>query len=195
MHDPRTFHLEAVYRIIRYLKSTPGKRILFSRYDHLKLEAYTDADWTCSKIDRRSISGYCTFMGGNLVTWRSKKQIVVSRSSVEAEYRAMALGVCELIWLKRLLNDLGITHESSMRLFYDNKVVISITHNLVQHDKMKHIEVDRSFFREKLDQNVICTPFVKSKDQLADVLTKALGPIVFHPLVCKLGIQDIHAPT
>ncbi|GAV57746.1 LOW QUALITY PROTEIN: hypothetical protein CFOL_v3_01282, partial [Cephalotus follicularis] len=149
MHDLQTLHLEVVYRILRYLKSTPGKGILFSRYDHLNLEAYTDADWASSRVDRRSTSGYCTFMGGNLVT-RSKKQTIVSRYSAESEYRAMAQGVCELIWLKRLLNDLGIMHESSMRLFCDNKSAIIISHNPVQYDRMKHIEIDRFFIREKL---------------------------------------------
>jgi hypothetical protein len=73
MHSPRESHMEVVYRILRYLKSSPGKGLLFSRHDHLKIEAYTDADWAGSIMDRRSTSGYCTFVGGNLVTWRSKK--------------------------------------------------------------------------------------------------------------------------
>jgi hypothetical protein len=93
MHSPRESHMEAVYRILRYLKSSPGKGLLFSRHGHLKIEAYTDADWAGSIMDRRSMSGYCTFVGGNLVTWRSKKQSVVARSSAEAEFRAMAHGV------------------------------------------------------------------------------------------------------
>ncbi|XP_028087207.1 uncharacterized protein LOC114287942 [Camellia sinensis] len=89
MHDPCVPHSDAVYRILRYLKSAPGKGILFSNHGHLRLEAFTDADWAGSIDDRRSTFGYCAFVGGNLVTWRSKKQGVVSRSSAEAEYRAM----------------------------------------------------------------------------------------------------------
>ncbi|KAJ7961445.1 Retrovirus-related Pol polyprotein from transposon TNT 1-94 [Quillaja saponaria] len=81
MHDPRSDHLDAVHRILRYLKSAPGKGLLFENNRSLKLEAYTDADWAGSLDDRRSTSGYCTFVGGNLVSWRSKKQTVVSRSS------------------------------------------------------------------------------------------------------------------
>ncbi|XP_058217582.1 uncharacterized mitochondrial protein AtMg00810-like [Rhododendron vialii] len=69
MHDPRISHLDAVYRILRYLKSAPGRGILFSNHGHLRLEAFTDADWAGSVDDRRSTSGYCTFIGGNLVTW------------------------------------------------------------------------------------------------------------------------------
>ena len=79
--------MDVVERILRYLKSIPGKGILFSNHGNLKVEGYTDADWTGSKDDRRSTSGYFTFVGGNLVTWRSKKQTVVTRSSAEAEFQ------------------------------------------------------------------------------------------------------------
>lgn len=80
MHDPRSCHLEAAYRILRYLKSAPG----FGRYGHLRIEAFTDADWAGSVDDRRSTSGYCTILGGNKISWRSKKESVVARSSAEA---------------------------------------------------------------------------------------------------------------
>ena len=93
MHSPKEAHLQAVYRVLQYLKGTLGKGILFKRNEGLVLEAYTDADYASSIIDRRSTSGYCTFLGGNLVTWRSKKHNVVVRSSAEAEFRAMAQGV------------------------------------------------------------------------------------------------------
>ncbi|KAK2991799.1 hypothetical protein RJ640_013130 [Escallonia rubra] len=103
MHSPHEEHLEAVYRILRYLKSSPGKGLFFIENEQRNLEAYTDADWAGSITNRKSTSGYCTFVWGNLVTWRSKKQIVVARSSAEAEYRAMAHGICEMMWLKRVL--------------------------------------------------------------------------------------------
>ncbi|GFY81234.1 DNAJ homologue 2 [Actinidia rufa] len=144
MHDPRTSHMDAVYRILSYLKSAPGKGIMFSNHGHLQLEVFTDADWAGSVDDRRSTSGYCTFLGGNLVTWRSKKQSVVARSSAEAEYRAMAHGVS----------------------------AINIAQNPVQHDRTKHIEIDRHFIKEKLSERLICMPFVKSEDQLADIFHK-----------------------
>ncbi|XP_057514198.1 uncharacterized mitochondrial protein AtMg00810-like [Actinidia eriantha] len=108
MHNPKEIHLQAVDRVLQYLKGSPGKGILFKRGDEMILETYTDADYAGSVIDRRSTSGYCTFLGGNLVTWRSKKQNVVARSSAEAEFRAMAQGVCELLWLKIILEDLKI---------------------------------------------------------------------------------------
>ena len=93
MHDLRMRHLQAVERILQYLKATPGRGLLFKRDGKLTLEAYTDADYAGAVNDRRSTSGYCTFMCGNLVTWRSKKQNVMARSSAEAEFRSMAQSV------------------------------------------------------------------------------------------------------
>ena len=107
--------------------------------------------------DRRSTSGYCTFVGGNLVTWRSKKQNVVARSSAEAEFRAMAQGVCELLWIKLLLTDLKFNSGESIKLYCDNKSAINIAHNPVQHDRTKHVEIDRHFIKEKISSGVICT--------------------------------------
>ncbi|KAI5349461.1 hypothetical protein L3X38_002348 [Prunus dulcis] len=107
MQPPSEDHMRAVTRILRYLKVTSGKGLMFSKYGHTDMEGYTDADWASSATNRHSMSGYFTFVGRNLVTWRSKKQKVVSRSSAEAEYRGMGHGVCELLWLRRLLRDLG----------------------------------------------------------------------------------------
>ncbi|XP_072080996.1 secreted RxLR effector protein 161-like [Arachis hypogaea] len=90
MHDPRERHLQAVNKIIQYLKASPEKGLLFKKERILSMKIYTDADCAGSIIDRRSTSGYCMFLGENLVTWRSKKQNVVARSSTEAKFRAMA---------------------------------------------------------------------------------------------------------
>ncbi|RVX07328.1 Retrovirus-related Pol polyprotein from transposon RE1 [Vitis vinifera] len=106
MHSPTEEHMEAVYRILRYLKMTPGKGLFFRKTENRDTEVYSDADWAGNIIDRRSTSGYCSFVWGNLVTWRSKKQSVVARSSAEAEYRALAQGICEGIWIKRVLSEL-----------------------------------------------------------------------------------------
>ncbi|BBH03134.1 hypothetical protein Prudu_013918, partial [Prunus dulcis] len=140
IHSPSEDHMGAVMRILRYLK-----------YGHIDVEGYTDADWAGSATDRRSTSGYFTFVDGNLVTWRIKKQKAVSQSSAEAEYRGMAHDVCELLWLRRLLRDLGFGPKKPMDLYCDNKATIAIAHNPVQHDRTKHVEVDRNFIKEKLD--------------------------------------------
>ena len=92
--------MDAVYRILIYLKKNPGKGLLFKKNRHLNVEGYCDADWASCPDDRRSTSGYCVFVGGNLVIWRSKKQPVVSHSTAEAEYRAMSQSLSELLWIK-----------------------------------------------------------------------------------------------
>ncbi|WKA12210.1 hypothetical protein VitviT2T_029624 [Vitis vinifera] len=145
--------------------------------------------------DRRSTSGYFTFVGGNLVTWKSKKQNVVARSSAEAEFRGMALGLCEALWLRLLLQDLGYLSRQPIRLFCDNKAACDIAHNPVQHDRTKHVEVDRFFIKEKLDDKIVELPKIRSEDQLADILTKAISSQVFSKFLDKLGMCDIYAPT
>ena len=124
-----------------------------------------------------------------------KKQKVVALSSAEAEFRGMAKGLCELLWLKRLLEEIECSSQDIMNLFCDNKAAIAIAHNPVQHDRTKHVEVDRHFIKQKLEDKVIQFPFVKSEDQLADILTKAVSSKIFHNSLDKLGIDDIYAPT
>ena len=107
----------------------------------------------------------------------------------------MAHGVCELLWIKHVLHELGVDYGSSMSLYCDNKAAIEIAHNPVQHDRTKHVEVDRHFIKENLDRKIIQFPFIRSEDQLADVLTKAVSGRVFHGAINKLGMIDIYAPT
>ena len=96
------------------------------------------------------MSGYCSFVGGNLITWRSKKQNVVARSSTEAEFRALTRGICEGIWIKEILGELKISLTIPVRIYCDNKAAIFIAHNLVLHDRTKHIKVDKHFIKEKI---------------------------------------------
>ncbi|XP_038902491.1 secreted RxLR effector protein 161-like [Benincasa hispida] len=131
MQAPCEEHIIVVERILRYLKGTPGKGLMFKKPDKRCIEAYTDSDWAGSVVDRKSTLGYFTFVWGNLVTWRSKKQGVVARSSIKAEYRAMSLGICEEIWLMKVLSDLHQDNELPMKLFCDNKAAISIANNPV----------------------------------------------------------------
>ncbi|RVW18821.1 Retrovirus-related Pol polyprotein from transposon RE1 [Vitis vinifera] len=135
MYNPGEQHMNAVMRILRYLKNAPGKGILFAKnVDHQSIEVYT-ADWVGAMDERWSTSGYFTFVGSNLVTWKSKKQNVVAHSSAEAEFSGMTLGLCEALWLRLLLHDLGYLSRQPIRLFCDNKVACDIAHNPVQHDR------------------------------------------------------------
>ncbi|KAL0557194.1 hypothetical protein IC582_005712 [Cucumis melo] len=195
MQAPYEKHMEAVNRILRYLKNTLGKGLMFRKTNRKTIKAYTDSDWAGSVIDRKSTSDYCTFVWGNLVTWRSKKQSVVARSSAEAEYRAMSLGICEKIWLQKVLSDLHQECETPLKLFCDNKAAISIANNPVQYDRTKHVEIDRHFIKERLDSGNICIPYIPSSQQIADVLTKGHLRPHFDLCVSKLGLIDIYVPT
>jgi hypothetical protein len=117
---------------------------------------------------------------------------MVALSSVEAEFRGMVKGVCELLWLKKLVTELGFELRKEMQLFCDNKVAIDISHNPVQHDRTKHIEVDRHFIKEKLDSKIISLPFIRSQEQVADILTKAVGSKEFDAAIIKIGMEDIY---
>ena len=135
------------------------------------------------------------FIGGNLISWKNKKQGVVARSSAKAEYRAMALATCELIWLKHLLQELRFGKDEQMKFICDNQVTLHISSNPVFHERTKHIEVDCHFIKEKIASGCMTTNFVNSNDQLADIFTKSLkGPIIKY--ICdKLGTFDLYAPT
>ena len=116
-------------------------------------------------------------------------------SSAEAEFRGMVKGICELIWLKRLLIEIGFAPSSEIDLFCDNKAAIDIAHNPVQHDRTKHVEVDRNFIKQNLKEKIIRFPFVRPEDQLADILTKVISDKVFYISLDKLRMKDIYAST
>ncbi|XP_070675610.1 uncharacterized mitochondrial protein AtMg00810-like [Malus domestica] len=195
MHAPTIQHFQLVKRILRYLKGSLDKGILMSNHQSTEISAYNDADWAGSQIDRKSTTGYCTFVGGNFVTWKSKKQNVIARSSAEAEYRAMATTECELIWLKSFVSDLGFPHHASMSLMCDNQAAMHIAANPVFHERTKHIEVDCHFIRAQVQTQVIQTQFTRSQYQLADLFTKALPSHQCHRLLSKLGSTSLHDPA
>jgi hypothetical protein len=195
MHDPRDGHLEAAQRILRYLKGTPGKGLWFKSNGHLNVDGYCDADWASCLDDRRSTSGYCVFVGGNLVSWRSKKQSVVSKSTAEAEYRAMSQGLGEMLWVRNLLRELKILRQGSLKVWCDNMSAINIANNPVQHERTKHVEIDRFFIKEKIDAGIISLAYVRSRQQVADCLTKGLGSKECNLACDKMGMIDIYHPS
>ncbi|CAH9104817.1 unnamed protein product [Cuscuta europaea] len=195
MSSPTIDHWTAVEHILCYLKGAPGRGIVYQNHDHMRIECFADADWAGSKDDRRSTSGYCVFVGGNLVSWKNKKQNVVSRSSAESEYRAMAQSACEIIWISHLLTELGLKTSMSAKLWCDNQAAIHIAKNPVFHERTKHIEVDCHFIGEKIQKGLISTGYVKTGEQLGDLFTKALNGIRVGYLCNKLGMINIYAPT
>jgi hypothetical protein len=195
MHAPRISHLDAVYHILRYVKTSPGLGLFYSAGHQSGLSCFTDADYAGSQTDRRSTTGLSTFYGNHLISWKSKKQAVVSRSSAEAEYRAMAQGTCEILWLRSICNELGFMETDSSQLFCDNKSAIILASNSVLHERSKHIEVDIHFIREKVRSGIITPSFIASSEQTADVFIKPVGPSLLQSSIVKLGLIDIFAPA
>jgi hypothetical protein len=194
MSAPRSTHYAAVLRILRYIKGTLFHGLHFSAQSSLELRAYADADWAGDPTDRRSTTGYCFLLGSSLISWRSKKQSVVARSSTEAEYRALADATSELLWLRWLLADMGAPQTTSTPIHCDNRSAIHIAHNDVFHERTKHIEIDCHFIRHHLQQSALHLLSVSSEDQLADVFTKSHPPGRLRDLVSKLKMASSSPP-
>ncbi|XP_019164260.1 PREDICTED: uncharacterized protein LOC109160420 [Ipomoea nil] len=136
---PRDTQLAAAHRVLRYLKGSPGKGLFYSSASQIKLQGFSDSDWANCTETRKSITGYCIYLGNSLVSWKTKKQATVSKSSSEAEYRALASTFCEIQWLIYLLTDLNIQCSSPIALFCDNRSAVAIGENHVFHERTKHI--------------------------------------------------------
>ena len=187
MQAPTVGHFAALKRILRYLKGTLSHGLTFSP-SSLQLQAYSDSDWARDSRDRKSTSGYCVFLGSNLISWCAKKQPTVARSSFEAEYRALAQASAELSWLTMLLVDLHIPPSCPPILWCDNISAISLASNPVFHARTKHIEVDYHFVREKVCAKSLVVRYVPTQLQLADIFTKPLATARFQELLSKLMV-------
>ncbi|CAO2825263.1 unnamed protein product [Amaranthus hypochondriacus] len=189
MHKPTTIHMQAAKRVLRYLKGNPSQGILLASSSAATLKAYSDSDWAGCPFTRKSTTGFCIMLGHSPLSWKSKKQSVVARSSAEAEYRAMALTTCEVLWLTQLLKELGIPYLGATPLNCDNKAALSIAANPVHHERTKHVEIDCHFVREKQATGLIAPQYISTTDQVADIFTKPLPVHQHHTLLLKLGVQ------
>lgn len=147
--------MKAAYRIIQYIKGSPRLGLFLSSTSKLHLKAYCNADWAGCLNTRRSLTGYCVYLGDPLISWRSKKQGTVSRSSAEAKYHFIATTTCGLVWLLQLLKDLNVNHSKPALLYYDNQAAIHIAADPVFHGHSKHIKIDCHLIWEKIQERKI----------------------------------------
>ncbi|XP_017221183.1 uncharacterized mitochondrial protein AtMg00810-like [Daucus carota subsp. sativus] len=195
MNEPKTTHWSSLEHTLKYVNSTLHQGFLLNSSDNLKLQAFSDADWASCPDSRRSITGYILLFGNSPVTWKSKKQPTVSKSSSEAEYRAMAAAASEVTWAVRLLEDLGVTELKPVTLHCDNQSALYIAKNLVFHERTKHIELDCHFTRDKVLEALLQLTYLPTKSQLADVFTKVSPSVQFNSLLTKLGVCSSDTPN
>ncbi|XP_022040172.1 uncharacterized mitochondrial protein AtMg00810-like [Helianthus annuus] len=195
MHAPKTGHWLALKRIIRYIKGTASFGLRIGPTTSNSLVAYTDADWAGCPDTRRSTSGYCVYYGDNLISWSSKRQPTISRSSTEAEYRAVANVVSEICWLRNLLLELRRPPFLATLVYCDSISAIYLSGNPVQHQRTKHIELDIHFVREQVQRGQVRVLHVPSRYQVADIFTKGLPRILFEDFRSSLSIRSPPAST
>ena len=189
MQSPNTDHWIMVKRILWYLQATADHGLHIRRSTSRSLQAFSDADWAGSGTDRHSTGGYAIFLGPNFISWASRKQKTVARSSTESEYKALADASAELIWLESLFQELGHPLHGPPILWCDNIGATYLSANPVFHARTKHIEIDFHFIRERVARHQLSVQFISTQDQLADILTKPLGTSRFRFLKDKLKIR------
>ena len=192
MQQPHEIYHQAAHRVLAYLKGCPGKGLLFHRSSSLTVQVYTATDFSSSVVDYQSTTEYCTFVFGSLVSWKSSKQDKVSRSSAEAEYRALADGTSKGQWLYGILHELCVKYAGPIHFYCDNPSTIALAKNPGQQGCIKHMEHNRYFFKERMDEGIVDLEFVASSDQATDVLTKGLSNSLLIRAASKLGMTDIH---
>ena len=171
MHDPREPHLAALKRILHYVRGTLDLGLHLRASNQTELVVYSDADWAGCPNTRKSTLGYAVFLGDNLVFWSSKRQNTVSRSSAEAEYRAVANAVAEASWLHQLLAELHTPLGQATLVYCDNISTVYMSANPVQHQRTKHIEIDLHFVRERVALGAVRVLHVPTTSQFADIFT------------------------
>ncbi|XP_019439013.1 PREDICTED: uncharacterized protein LOC109344716 [Lupinus angustifolius] len=174
MATPTINHYKAITRVLRYLKGSPSQGLFYPTSSTVQLKGFIDSDWATCPDTRKSVSGYCMFLGDSLVSWKSKKQTTVSRSSSEAEYRALGLASCEVQWLTYLLLDFQVPFIQPALLYCDSNSARYIAANSVFHERTKHIEIDCHVARERLQNKLYHLLPIHTTYQVADIFTKAL---------------------
>jgi hypothetical protein len=191
MSHPTEDHWSAVKRILRYLKFTIHHGLLLHCTTTFSLQAFSDADWASCSDDRRSTTSYYIYLGRNLISWSSRKQQTVSRSSTESEYRAIAHASTEILWLQSLLTELGMKSTIPPVLWCDNIGATYLTANPLFHARTKHIEIDVHFVRDLVSTKALTIRFISSKDQVADTFTKPLPTPKFNVLRDTLNVREL----
>ncbi|XP_073152668.1 secreted RxLR effector protein 161-like [Henckelia pumila] len=188
--NPKQTHFIAGKRILRYLKETQNVGLWYAKHNSFNLVGYLDADYAGCKLDRKSTSGSCQFLGDRLISWFSKKQTSIATSTTEAEYLAAGSCCAQLLWIQQQLRDYGIKEQDSP-IFCDNTSTIAITYNPILHSRTKHIEVRHHFIRDHALKKNIRLEYISTEQQTADIFTKPLPETKFSYFRNILGLINL----
>lgn len=194
MDHPTSVHWAIVIRILRYLQGTSNRALLTSSNSSLDLNGFTDSNWASDVNDQRSTTVFAIFLGSSFISWKSKKQEVVSRSSSESEYRAIGHTTTKIIWLRWLLQDLGVPITVPTPLYTDSESARKLAFNEVFHERTKHVEVECNFIHQHIRDDTIQLSCIPSTDQIADFFTKSQSAPRFTQLVSKLSMLTFSHP-
>ncbi|XP_057779868.1 secreted RxLR effector protein 161-like [Salvia miltiorrhiza] len=187
--NPKEAHMDAAKRIPKYLKGTPNIGIWYPADDNFKLSGYSDSDFAGCKIDRKSTSGTCQFLGNKLISWFLNKQTSVATSTTEAKYVAAGSCCSQILWLVQQLKDYGI-EEREVPIYCDSSSAIAITENPVHHSRCKHISIRHHFIRDHVEKKDVSVVKIHTSIQRADLLTKALLEDRFNDLCGRSGLLN-----
>ena len=192
MERPTTLHLNAVKRILRYIKGTMDYGLVYSKGSgNYLLSGYSDSDLAGNVEDRRSTGGVVFYLNESLITWVSQKQRCVALSSCEAEFMAATAAACQGVWLQNLLRQITDMEHDPVVIYIDNKSAIDLAKNPVFHGRSKHIDIRYHFIRECVDRGEIVVKHIRTEEQRANVLTKAMTTVKFERMCVLLGVKKL----
>ncbi|GJR03580.1 retrovirus-related pol polyprotein from transposon TNT 1-94 [Tanacetum coccineum] len=187
--DPKTSHLEVVKRIFRYIKGTMHLGLWYPKGTDIETIVYAESDLAGDYVDRKSTSGFCTFVGCCLTSWLSKKQTALAISTTKVEYVSAGKACQQALWMKQALIDYDVRLDD-VPIMCDNKGAIDLSKNPVQHSHTKHIEIRHHFLRDNVQKGHISIEKVSFIDNIADILTKPLKRESFNYLRLGLGMME-----
>jgi hypothetical protein len=193
LENPGKDHWNAVKRILRYVHGTQNCGLVLTGNGKLQVSGYADADYAGCIDTRRSTSGCAILLGNNCISWRSKRQPSVALSTCEAEYMALCESVKEVIWLRMLLEELGLSQVNPSKILEDNQGCIKLAENPVVHGRSKHIDVRYHFIRERVRKvRDVVLEYCSTNDMVADIFTKPLDREKFCKFREKIGVKEMH---
>jgi len=176
--------------VLRYLKGTVGYGLRYTSKNRLKLQGYTYSNWAGSAVDRKSTSGCCFSIGSTMISWICRKQTSVALSTVEAEYIVASTASREAVWLRKLLADILDRELETTMIHCDNQRCIKLSENPVFHDRSKHVEIKYHYIRDIVQRGAVKLQYIRTDEQIADILTKPLSRLKFVYFRDKLGVIE-----